>query len=146
MHGKVRGHYKLMIVMALLLKPTKSIPEDPWKNYWFGNGILGKAEIFNTTVCFTVPLFSFTFPSSNKEEMICEVRDGVESCLPSQSSETELFKQNVLGQAIFFGVTAISVASSVVFPLFLKYHDYESTPEGSSTMDNQIITSNEIEE
>jgi hypothetical protein len=71
--------------------------------YYLAKDYLNNANIYNTTVEFTVPLFSFTFPATD-----------------NPSDYTSLMKQNVLGQVIFFKVIIVTFILTIAFPVFIN--------------------------
>lgn len=71
--------------------------------YYLAKDYLKNANIYNTSVEFTVPLFSFTFPTTE-----------------NPNDYTSLIKQNILGQFIFFVIIIISFMLSIAFPVFLN--------------------------
>jgi hypothetical protein len=71
--------------------------------YYLAKDYLKNANIYNTSVEFTVPLFSFTFPT-----------------VENPNDFTSLIKQNILGQIIFFVIVIVSFILSLAFPVFLN--------------------------
>lgn len=71
--------------------------------YHLAKDYLNNASIYNTSVEFTVPLFSFTFPT-----------------VENPNDYTSIMKQNILGQFIFFVVIIVSFMLSIAFPAFLN--------------------------
>jgi hypothetical protein len=71
--------------------------------YHLAKDYLNNANIYNTSVEFTVPLFSFTFPT-----------------VEDPNDYTSIMRQNILGQFIFFVVIIISFMLSIAFPVFLN--------------------------
>jgi ABC-type phosphate transport system permease subunit len=71
--------------------------------YYLAKDYLNNANIYNTSVEFTVPLFSFTFPT-----------------VENPNDYTSLIKQNILGQIIFFVIIIVSFMVSIAFPVFLN--------------------------
>jgi len=71
--------------------------------YYLAKDYLNNANIYNTTVEFTVPLYSFTFPATD-----------------NPSDYTSLMKQNVIGQVIFFKVIIVTFILTIAFPVFIN--------------------------
>jgi len=71
--------------------------------FYLAKDYLNNANIYNTSVEFTVPLFSFTFPT-----------------VENPNDYTSIMKQNILGQFIFFVVIIGSFILSIAFPAFLN--------------------------
>ncbi|KDR12288.1 hypothetical protein L798_13805 [Zootermopsis nevadensis] len=65
--------------------------------YYLDKDYLNNANIYNTSVEFTIPLFSFTFLTVEKP-----------------NDYTTLIKQNILGHIIFFVVIIVSRIPSVL--------------------------------
>lgn len=105
------------VIMLVLYKgvaatetPEEFLRLHKWKKhskfsslYYLAKDYLNNANIYNTTVEFTIPLFSFKFPATE-----------------NPSDYTSLIKQNVLGQVIFFKVIIITFILSIAFPAFLN--------------------------
>jgi hypothetical protein len=105
-----------MVILLLLscFSPMGSSEEllriHKWKKhskfaslYHLAKDYLNNANIYNTSVEFTVPLFSFTFPT-----------------VENPNDYTSIMKQNILGQFIFFVVIIVSFMLSIAFPVFLN--------------------------
>ncbi|PSN29943.1 hypothetical protein C0J52_26009 [Blattella germanica] len=71
--------------------------------FYLAKDYLQNANVYNTSVEFTVPLFSFTFAT-----------------LENPNDYTSLMKQNLVGQAIFFVVVIVSFVLSIAFPVFIN--------------------------
>ena len=107
-------NFVIMLVLYKGVAATGSSEEflrlHKWKKhskfsslYYLAKDYLNNANIYNTTVEFTMPLFSFTFPA-----------------IENPSDYTSLIKQNVLGQVIYFKVIIITFILSIAFPAFLN--------------------------
>lgn len=95
-------------------KKPRRPPKFPnkWKTlYTLMSDYLNNSKIFTTTVDFTVPLFSFKFPTEE-----------------DASDSTALVKQNIVGQFLYFVVVAISFIASILVPVLLN----EKNENGSS--------------
>ncbi|XP_063216532.1 uncharacterized protein LOC134527618 [Bacillus rossius redtenbacheri] len=110
--AELRGHKTH--VLASYLKHLLAKPAPLKMLHQSGQDYLDNASVFNTTVDFTIPLFSFSLPTKE------DPNDG-----------TAVTRQNLLGQGIFLVVVVVCFVASIALPVLInRVHEDQTLRQG----------------